>query len=37
VPAKIREGGADADAIAHAVDVYVTNGARYAKGLRQLD
>jgi carbonic anhydrase/acetyltransferase-like protein (isoleucine patch superfamily) len=37
VPAKIRDGGADADAIAHAVDVYVANGARYAKGLRRLD
>ena len=37
VPAKIREGGADADAIAHAVDVYVANGGRYAKGLRRLD
>lgn len=37
VPAKIREGGADADAIRHAVDVYVANGARYAKGLRRLD
>jgi carbonic anhydrase/acetyltransferase-like protein (isoleucine patch superfamily) len=37
VPAKIREGAANAESIAHAVEVYIANGARYAKGLRRLD
>jgi carbonic anhydrase/acetyltransferase-like protein (isoleucine patch superfamily) len=37
VPAKVREGGADNDAISHAVEVYIANAARYAAGLRRID
>jgi len=37
VPAKIREGAADSGSIASAVEIYIANAARYARGLRRID
>lgn len=37
VPARITEGGADADLLRHAVDTYVHNAHWYAAELRRLD